>query len=521
MTDEPFNRDPRTKWLTCPTTWARHLHGLRAVLAAPAPTPPTDGDGVVYVGGGKFWPGIVVGCKLLREVGCTLPIQVWYRGTCEPVDPAAVEGLGVELVDADAMSERLDDNRVPVGAATTGGWEAKTYALTHCPFRRVLFLDADAYCVADPKPLFDQLDGTVAVVFWRDLHCCEGNVKWLSIWPDGASGVPAFQGGQFVLDRGAGGRLLTAAHWINQHSDFYYKHMFGDQDAWRVALAATGSPHRCLGAAEWPGTAFVCKVGGQPLVVHRCQGKLFRPTEVPVGKSNYSNMQGHLPLEGRVFDILAETLNREAMRAAVFEEHYHRKLWGDPGSGPGSTPPEAKPFVATVRAAAAIAGWRSCVDVGCGDGRVAAAMGFAEYRGYDVAAAAVALFEKNAPGLSVEMLDCYTELDKLPPADVLIVRDVLHHWPTEWVTDWLTRVRAAGKWKAVLLSQDRYQWHDGQDCWVGGYRALRPDWLPLRPFGCLVLTEYLHKAILVLPLCVPPSSSLTPAITCTTNTAAA
>lgn len=496
--DEPFNPAPRERWLHCPTTQAAFRRRLAAVLAAPAPLAPEGGDGILYVGGGKFWPGIVVGVRLLRELGCTLPVQVWHRGTCEPVNPADVAGLGVEIIDADALSERLDDNRVPRGDVATGGWEAKTYALTHCPFRRALYLDADAYCVADPAPLFAACAG-VGFAFWSDLPHCEHNVRWPAVWPDGAAGVPTFQGGQYVLDRAVGGRALAAAHFMNQHSDFYFKHLFGDQDCFRVALAATGVPYRCLGPADWPGTAFVCRVDASPVVVHRCQGKLFRPHEIPAGASHHSNPQGHLPREGRVFDLLAEQFNRERQDAAVFDEHYRRRLWGEDGSGAGSTPAEAAPFVETVRAVAPLAGWRSCVDVGCGDGRVARALPFDHYRGFDASAEAVTRFRQTAPDLSAEVLDCHRDLERLPPADVLLCRDVLHHWPNAWVTDWLARVRAAGKWRAVLLSQDRHQWHDGQDTWVGGYRALKPDWMPLRPFNCRVLAEYLHKAILVLP----------------------
>ncbi len=475
----------RAAWRTCATTRDRHLYAFRALLGRSFEYPGGSGAGIVTVGGGKYWPGIVVGCRLLRELGCTLPVQVWYRGDAEPVRPEQVAGLGVELVDATTVG----DPRV------LRGWEAKLHALVHCPFDDVLFLDADAYLVNDPTPLIETARAK-RFAFWVDLPGTEKNVKWDRVWPEGSRGIPAVQGGQLAIHRPSFWRELVLAHWLNQHSDFYYAHMFGDQDTWRVVLAATGGPYADLGRASWRHTSFVCEHAGAPRVVHRCQGKLFRPTDIEPKKTGYSSPQPSLPREGRVFDLLAETLRDEA-DARLFDTHYRRGLWGG-GSGTGSVPAEAKPFVDVFNAVASFAGWQSVTDAGCGDGRVAAALRVPEYRGYDVSPAALDLFATNAPGRQAERLDIYRDRDRLPAADVLIGRDVLHHWPNEWVADWLSWVRASRRWPSVLLCQDVHQWHDGQDCHLGGYRALHPHLAPLKQFAPRVVVEYLHKAVLLL-----------------------
>jgi hypothetical protein len=118
------------------------------------------GDGIIYVGGGKYWPGIVAGIRLLRtELKCTLPVEVWYRGDCEEVNPADVYAFpNVTFHDVDELGRQNGDNRVPTGKVASGGWEAKLYAIYHTSLDRVLFLDADAYCVNNPVPLFQLLD---------------------------------------------------------------------------------------------------------------------------------------------------------------------------------------------------------------------------------------------------------------------------------------------------------------------------------------------------------------------------
>lgn len=292
---EPAVWPPTVELRRDPASQERHRAALAEVLRRPAPTPPKPYRGIVYVGGGKYWPGIVVGVKLLRELGCTLPVEVWHRA-CEPVHAPDVYGLNVHLVDADHVASDFGDQRITYGNEYTGGWEAKLYALTHTGFEQVLFLDADAYCVADPGPLFDLLSPAEPFVFWQDMPRCETSVDWKVVWPDGPAGVPPVQGGQLLLDRRYAAKLLDVAHWMCQHSDFYFCWMYGDQDAWRVALASGHcGGYRNLGPADWEQPAFVCRHAGTPYVVHRCQGKLF-PEPAPVPNPE-------LPREARVFEL--------------------------------------------------------------------------------------------------------------------------------------------------------------------------------------------------------------------------
>jgi hypothetical protein len=97
-------------------------------------------------------------------------------------------------------------------------------------------------------------------------------------------------------------REAMLAHWINQHSDYFYRHQFGDQDSWRVALAATGQAHHVIAPARWERLAFVCGWRGADYIVHRCRAKLF-PDRLP-------RRWDGLPREAEVFGIYRELCPR-------------------------------------------------------------------------------------------------------------------------------------------------------------------------------------------------------------------
>lgn len=495
-----------------PVGWAQredvvqqHLQAFQQVLAhqwdAPLLESPTGGQaapvGILYIGGGVYWPGIVVGIRMLRESGCQLPVQVWHRGNEEPVEVSQIHGLGdVTVIDL------VQHARAHGGARILRGWECKLHALSYCGFARVMYLDADAYVVSDPTPFIQELDAA-PFVFWNDLPFNYSTVKWPTVWPAGSAGVPAIQGGQLAIDRVRGWRTVMLAHWMNQHSDYYYSHMFGDQDTWRVALAAQNDPSQwaTLGAAPWQNTAFVCPTrDGVKRIVHRCQGKLFRPRDIPVGKSAYSSPQYALPKETNVFNHLAQVLQQDTGDCqTVFGDVYRNKLWGD-GSGPGSLGEEATLYVNLINTLLTWGGVQSVVDMGCGDGSIARSLAVQSVVGIDCHKEHIDRLRIEAPAIRWQHGDIYRDRMDIPSGEVGLMKDVLHHWPTHMVVNWLRWARACGKWKHLILTQDVQQPVPGTDCHLGGYRALDPRMEPLLSFKLRVVTKYLHKAVLLLDL---------------------
>ena len=486
---EPAFQPVPPRWPHDPAVVKRHREALFRLAQAELPPPGRrEGAGVLLVGGGRYWPGIVVAIRMLRETGSRLPVQVWHRGKDEPVRPQDLAGAdGVTYHDLTALTP---------APRILGGWEAKTIALLACGWERVFFLDADAYCVTDPEPVLDRLSPAEPFLFWDDFPG-EG-VNW-PIWGLTGSAVPAIQGGQFAVHLRHFWREVVLAHWLNQHSDFSYAHYYGDQDSWRVALTVTGGAYGRLGPAHWDEVAFVCGAADRPLVVHRCRSKMLYPEDVLTGDSESNRRLDRLPGEAQAWSHW-EALLSSRPAPEVFDRVYASGLWG-PGrtSGAGSSPEQARPYLDIVNGLVKVSGWRRVIDLGCGDGFVTHRLEAPQVVGVDCYPPHIERMREQTPEREWLTLDLDRDRHRLPDGDVALLKDVLHHWPNRLVRDWLMWARSCGKWRWLVCTQDHRQETDGQDSPLGGYRGLDPAMQPLRDLGLLPLCRYLNKSVLLLP----------------------
>jgi SAM-dependent methyltransferase len=429
---------------------------------------------------------------MTREYDKDIPIQVWYRGKSETVSKEDVEGLGVELIDIDHMIDILGDARL------MGGWESKLYAITHTDFKVVAYLDADAYPVDNLSRMCDIAEND-GFAFWQDTGGCENNVKWRKAMgserPPNA--IKAIQGGQLFINREKCWNEIVVAHWMNQHSDYFYQHMYGDQDTWRVAFTLTGKKYANLGNARLADGVFDCQYGGKSYVVHRCQWKMFHLKDIPTGKTRYAQSRhGSLPKEKEAFGHFVEYINKvDKDPAKSFENVYRKRLWGK-GSGRGSTPEEGKPYADIINRMMREHGWFDVVDAGCGEGVFCEWLEFGGYTGVDVWPEMIKRNRRKYPEHSWSSGDI-ADINNLSSGDVLLVKDVLMHWPNEKIRQFLADAIASKKWDAILCTQDNGQVFDGQDTFLGGWRPLNPEMAPLNEFKPVVVAEYLYKSILL------------------------
>lgn len=190
--------------------------------------------GIVICGGGiKYGTCAYVLVRLLRALGCALPIEVWSLNDDEydPQWAELVEPFGVTCINALDIQKYHPHPRLK-------GWQLKPYAILHSGFREVLSLDADNNPVIDPTFLFDRWEYQEAgAIFWPDpanFRTPRESDRWKVFdveWTDG----PDQESGQLLVDRERCWKALSLCNWYNENSDFYYKVVYGDKDTFRFA----------------------------------------------------------------------------------------------------------------------------------------------------------------------------------------------------------------------------------------------------------------------------------------------
>jgi len=223
---------------------------LKARLAAAAsadPPFPEDrfaGRGIVICAGGArlFTCAWVTIGLLRRHLACTLPIEVWHLGPEEmgPTMRGLLERLGAQPVDALEVAKRHRVDRL-------GGWELKPYALMHSSFCEVLLLDADNVPVREPSFLFECPEfRDPGALFWPDLVRVSPDNEIWTVTGLEFRDTQSFESGQLVLDKSRCWRALSLVHWMNQHSDAFYRFVHGDKDTFLFAWLMLTQPYHLI-----------------------------------------------------------------------------------------------------------------------------------------------------------------------------------------------------------------------------------------------------------------------------------
>jgi hypothetical protein len=169
---------------------------------------------------------------MLRHLGCSLPIQLWYLGEKELDQQmrVLVAPLKVECVDGNVVRKQH-----PVRILR--GWELKPYAIIHSPFQEVMLLDADNVPVLNPEFLFEtpQFRKTGAI-FWPDReHFSASHPIW-NLCGVPYRDEPECETGQIMVNKAKCWEALQLAMWYNENSDFFYQYQQGDKDTFHLAF---------------------------------------------------------------------------------------------------------------------------------------------------------------------------------------------------------------------------------------------------------------------------------------------
>jgi ADP-heptose:LPS heptosyltransferase len=254
------------------TKWTARQAFENAAARIPAPPCPYAGRGIVIEASGLDYFACAWVClRILRRLGCDLPIELWHRGASawnEAYDELLRPYL-VRVVDASAvLAEHPADVAHP--------FALKPYAIIYSSFREVLWLDADQVPVQNPEFLFGtrQYQETGAV-FWPDFGRFGPEHPLWRLTGVSYRDEPEVQAGEILVDKERCWEPLRLALWMNEHHRFYYKYMIGDKDSYRFAWHKLNRPYTMAPFPLHPLTGTMCQhdFEGRRLFQHRNRRK--------------------------------------------------------------------------------------------------------------------------------------------------------------------------------------------------------------------------------------------------------
>lgn len=182
---------------------------------------------------------------------------------------------------------------------------------------------------------------------------------------------------------------------------------------------------------------------------------------------------------------------------AVFSKIYEQNAWGN-GSGPGSAPENTKAYRAILRYFFNEPHINTIVDLGCGDWQIMSLITIPEnkkYTGLDVVPGLIEAHQKKHAKSNVEF-KLTQGLADVPSGDLLIIKDVIQHWPSAQIYEFMYTVLP--KFKYALITncfKACAQWPGfqkiyNQDIQLGGYRPIDLTDAPFNLKNAELYVEY-------------------------------
>ena len=233
---------------------------------------------VIGAGGAKYFSCAFACFHILRSIGCKLPVEFWYLDEYEMDNnmKALCDAHGIVYVNARKYCE--DHNLSP---RLLQGWELKPFATLHSDFKEVLYLDADNIPYRDPTFLFDDPRyKETGAIFWPDIPPASDRGEWLKpiCWENCGmeyKNYTDFETGQYLINKEKCYKPLNITMWMNEHSDWFYKFVYGDKSTFFLAWNKCERPYSIPSSLpdwKWP-CLLQHDLDNQLLFQHACQGK--------------------------------------------------------------------------------------------------------------------------------------------------------------------------------------------------------------------------------------------------------
>ncbi|CAO3589027.1 unnamed protein product [Absidia cylindrospora] len=249
-TDPNHNNAHLDFWMNLPqetiqTYQAQWQQFIEREMKKPSPTQKTfKGSGIVLVAGnGDTFTRALTTIKLLRNYGCSLPIDVWHLNDEQPT----VE-MAKELNDLQAQPRDLSNKNLirPIDERKGGSkqFQIKVAAIINSGFEHILYLDSDNIPTTDPTFLFDHPAYLkTGAIFWPDFWKTHEQNSIFDILGVDCTDEWEQESGQMVINKIKSWHPLQLAWYMNDHHDLYYQFLNGDKDTFRFAWKALKVPY--------------------------------------------------------------------------------------------------------------------------------------------------------------------------------------------------------------------------------------------------------------------------------------
>lgn len=184
---------------------------------APRSRPRGMEKGIVTVGGGRFFPPLLVSLRILRRTGTTLPVEVFV-----PQEEYEQELCENALAELGATCRIFPD----IPPLKLGSFQFKVFAVLFSAFDNVLLLDADDFPVDEVEPLFSsQPFRQTGMIVWPDFWSTAVSPLYYLVTaqqPLPISERPKSETGQLLISKARHWQTLLLSAYYNYYPDVYY-----------------------------------------------------------------------------------------------------------------------------------------------------------------------------------------------------------------------------------------------------------------------------------------------------------
>jgi len=290
----------------------------------------TSGKCIVMPAGGlKYLTNAYLNIRYIRDtLQSNIPIQIWYIGKEEKIDSIfndlSNRYSNIEYIDSTEYAKIFPFKKLH-------GWENKIYAITHCKYNEILYLDSDCFLTYKPENIFNDIVeyAEYGAVFSADCDVLGSNRlmdsngvisrlgtfrhgKWhydnknplLSMLKIEDTDYPELESGFMLINKDKCYKELFLTLFLNENSDFIYQYLYGDKDTYRIAWSYLNTPFFVIKNLIRVNNCIINSYNNQIIFQHRVQNSKFDINTMWDKYPNYLSTFKNLSVYKSYFDDL-------------------------------------------------------------------------------------------------------------------------------------------------------------------------------------------------------------------------